>query len=142
MDVRQPAVDRAVKRLAPKAVRRSTADKPRLVVRDRPQQDGDSVAERKRTVWRLKHVPADDVASTIRDLIATGDFKGKLNETAVLYPRGAIPAQRVLIVGLGKEEKFDLDKVRQAAGTAAKRLRDLGIKSFATIVHGAGAGGI
>lgn len=72
----------------------------------------------------------------IRDLIAAGDFKGKLNETAVLYPRGAIPAQRVLIVGLGKEEKFDLDKVRQAAGTAAKRLRDLGVKSFATIVHG------
>jgi leucyl aminopeptidase len=82
------------------------------------------------------------LGGAIRDLIAAGDFKGKLNETAVLYPRGAIPAQRVLIVGLGKEEKFDLDKVRQAAGTAARRLRDLGVKSFATIVHGAGAGEI
>lgn len=82
------------------------------------------------------------LGGAIRDLIAAGDFKGRLNETAVLYPRGAIPAQRALIVGLGKEEKFDLDKVRQAAGTAAKRLRDLGVKSFATIVHGAGAGGI
>ncbi len=69
--VRQPAVDRAVKRSAPKATPGLTADKPRYVARDRPRQDGDSVAERKRTVWRLKHVPAHDVADTVRELIAT-----------------------------------------------------------------------
>jgi hypothetical protein len=27
----------------------------------------------------------------IRDLIAGGDLRGKLNETAIFYPRGAIP---------------------------------------------------
>ena len=78
----------------------------------------------------------------IRALIAAGDFRGKRNETAVLYPAGAIPAQRVLLVGLGKEEKFDLDGVRQAAGAAAKKARDLGVTRFSTIVHGGGRAGL
>ncbi|MDY7040484.1 MAG: M17 family peptidase N-terminal domain-containing protein, partial [Chloroflexota bacterium] len=78
----------------------------------------------------------------IRALIAAGDFRGKRNETAVLYPAGAIPAQRVLLVGLGKEEKFDLDGVRQAAGAATKKARDLGVTRFSTIVHGGGRAGL
>lgn len=82
------------------------------------------------------------LGGAIRDLIAGGDFKGKLDETAVLYPRGAIPARRVLIVGLGKADEFNLDRVRRASATAARRARDLGARRFATIVHGAGIGGL
>ncbi|MER3457870.1 MAG: leucyl aminopeptidase, partial [Chloroflexota bacterium] len=59
------------------------------------------------------------LGGAVGDLIAGGDFKGKLDETAVLYPRGAIPARRVLIVGLGKAEEFTLDRVRRASATAA-----------------------
>lgn len=77
----------------------------------------------------------------IRALIAGGDFRGKRNEVTVLYPHGAIPAQRVLLVGLGKAEKFSLDVARQAAGTAATKARDLGVTHLHTIVHGAGIGG-
>ena len=78
----------------------------------------------------------------IRELIAAGDVKGKLNDISVLYPRGAIPAKRVLIVGLGKQEQFNLDKVRQAAAAAARKARSLGVTRYSTIVHGAGAGGL
>jgi leucyl aminopeptidase len=78
----------------------------------------------------------------ITDLIASGDFTGKLNELTVLYTRGAIPAQRVMVVGLGKEEEFDLDKVRDAAGTVAKKVRQLGVRSYSTIVHGGGQAGL
>ncbi len=78
----------------------------------------------------------------ISDLIASGDFKGKLNDTALLYTRGEVPAKRVLIVGLGKQEQFDLDKVRQVAATAARKARSLGITQYATILHGAGAAGL
>ena len=78
----------------------------------------------------------------ITDLIASGDFKGKPNELAVLYTQGAIPAKRVMVAGLGKEEEFDLDKVRDAAGTVAQRVRQLGIKSYSTIVHGGGKAGL
>jgi leucyl aminopeptidase len=78
----------------------------------------------------------------ITDLIASGDFTGKLNELAVLYTQGAIPAKRIMMVGLGKEEEFDLDKVRDAAGTVARRVRQLGVRSYSTIVHGGGKAGL
>ncbi len=78
----------------------------------------------------------------IRDLIANGDIRGKLNETAILYPRGAIPASRVIVVGLGSEEEFDLDSVRQAAAAAARKARDAGARTLASIVHGGGRGGL
>ncbi len=44
----------------------------------------------------------------IADLIASGDLTGKAGEVGVLYPRGAIPATRVLVVGLGKRDEFNL----------------------------------
>src|SRR5688572_28404641 len=80
----------------------------------------------------------------ISHLISTGDFTGKANQTAVLYPSSPekIKSQRVIIVGLGKRDDFTLDKVRQASASAARRARDLGVKRLATIVHGAGVGSI
>ncbi len=78
----------------------------------------------------------------ISDVIAAGDFAGKSGETLVLYTRGAIPAGRVLVVGLGDATKFDLRAARNAAATAARKARDLGVKTAATIVHGAGIGGL
>ena len=78
----------------------------------------------------------------IRDLIAGGDLSGKATEVAVIYPRGAIPARRVLVVGLGQREDFDLEGVRQAAAAGIKRARELKAKHVATIVHGAGVAGL
>lgn len=82
------------------------------------------------------------LGGAIRDLIAAGDIEGKLGETAVLYPRGIIPARRVIVVGLGEQEKFDLEAVRKAAAAAALKARSLGARDLTTIVHGAGVGGL
>lgn len=76
----------------------------------------------------------------ISGLIAAGDFQGKLNETLYLYSNGALTARRVLIVGLGKQDEFTLDRARQVAAKAARTARDLGAKRVASIVHGAGIG--
>ena len=76
----------------------------------------------------------------IAEVLAGGDFKGRLNTTQVLYSRGKLPAKRVLLVGLGKREKFGLDQVRQVSATAAKKARELGVREYSTIVHGAGIG--
>ncbi|CAA9235612.1 MAG: Cytosol aminopeptidase PepA [uncultured Chloroflexi bacterium] len=89
------------------------------------------------------------LGGAITRLIATGDFTGKINQVAVLYPapgagdnQAPIAASRVILVGLGKQDDFTLDRVRQVSATAARRARDLGAKQLATIVHGAGAGSI
>jgi leucyl aminopeptidase len=82
------------------------------------------------------------VDGAVHDLIDGGDFTGKAGEIAVLYPRGTIPARRVLVVGLGKPEKLTLEVVRRAAAVAIKRAADLNAQHVASIVHGAGIGGL
>jgi leucyl aminopeptidase len=78
----------------------------------------------------------------ISEVIANGDFSGKPGEIAVLYPRGAMHAKRVLVVGLGKPDGFDLEGVRKAAATAIKKAGELSAENVATIVHGAGIAGL
>lgn len=82
------------------------------------------------------------LSGAISELIAQGDLSGKLGETAVLYPRGALAAKRVIVVGLGKPERFGLEQVRQAAAAALRRASALKAERVATIVHGAGIGGL
>ena len=84
------------------------------------------------------------LSGAISRLIDSRDFTGKLNQTAVLYPPagGAVTATRVVLVGLGKREELTLDRARQAAGAAARRARDLGGREVATVLHGAGSGGL
>ena len=45
-------------------------------------------------------------------------------------------------MGLGPQEEFSLDTVRWVAAVAAIKARELGVKSFSSIVHGAGAAGL
>ncbi|HEX9167043.1 MAG TPA: leucyl aminopeptidase [Gemmatimonadales bacterium] len=62
-------------------------------------------------------------------LMAAGDFKGKRDETALLYPDG--PAARILLVGLGKADAADRNTVRRGVAVAVKRARHLGVTSAA-----------
>jgi leucyl aminopeptidase len=78
----------------------------------------------------------------IGEALDCGDFKGAKNDTLLLYTQSKIPARRVLIVGLGKQEDFDLEAARQAAGTAAHTLQGLGVKQASSILHGSGAGNL
>lgn len=82
------------------------------------------------------------LSGAISEVIASGDFCGKQGEVAVLYSRGALPASRVAIVGLGPQDQLTLQVVREAAAVAARKARDLGVRSFSAIVHGGGAGGL
>ncbi len=83
------------------------------------------------------------LGGAISQLIATADFTGKVGTTALLYTNGQLPAARVLVIGLGEAEKFTLKGVRRAAATVQSALRKLkGVKQYATIVHGAGVGGL
>lgn len=78
----------------------------------------------------------------VSDLLAAGDFDGEAGQVAVLYPRGMIPASRVILVGLGPRESFDLEAVRRAAAHAIRKADDLNVRHVASILHGAGAGGL
>lgn len=68
-------------------------------------------------------------------------FKGKLNEIYVLPTYGKIPADKILIVGLGKAEEFNLNKIREVSAKVIKKAKSLKAKKICTVLHGAGAGG-
>ena len=73
--------------------------------------------------------------------IAGGDFKGKRDETALLYPGSAKP-ERLLLVGLGKPAEVSRTAVRRAAAVAAKRARVIGVKQFAFAVAAEARNGV
>ncbi|MGI6344615.1 MAG: leucyl aminopeptidase [Bacillota bacterium] len=77
----------------------------------------------------------------LRRLIEQGELTGKLNETLVLYPDG-LNVRKLVVVGLGEAEKFTAERVRQVAATALKAARRGKVETVATIVHGAGSGGL
>ena len=82
------------------------------------------------------------LGGAVAKLIGRGEFTGKKGETAVVEGMGKIGAGRVLVVGLGKKEKFGLDGVRAAAAATVKRAKSMKAEKLAAILHGAGAGGL
>lgn len=82
-----------------------------------------------------------EIESAISQLLKAGDFSGKLNQTAVLYPSD-FESKRIILVGLGKKEKFDLDKIRQGAGTVYNKAKELKIKNYISLLYGKGQKGI
>jgi leucyl aminopeptidase len=78
----------------------------------------------------------------VRKLIRGGEITGKWGSQTLLHTLGRLPAERVLVMGLGKREEFSLDRVRAVSAEALKALRKVGARQVASIVHGAGAGGV
>ena len=52
-------------------------------------------------------------------------FEGKFGETYLLHTYGKIPADKILVVGFGKKEEFDSNKMRQAVAKAIKKLQQI-----------------
>jgi len=78
----------------------------------------------------------------IAALIRRGEIKGKFAEVSIVHTFGKLPAGIVAVVGLGRSEDFTADRVRGAAGEFCRALRRLNCHKIATVLHGAGAGGI
>ena len=62
----------------------------------------------------------------LSDLVKKGDYRGELFQCRLLYTHGVLPAERVLLTGLGKKEEFDLERWRGAASKAGQFARDSG----------------
>ncbi|HQW50991.1 MAG TPA: M17 family peptidase N-terminal domain-containing protein, partial [Tepidiformaceae bacterium] len=82
------------------------------------------------------------LGGAISQLIAQGDIRGKSGEFTVIHAFGKLPAPRVVVAGLGKQKDFDIDAVRNLAANLARFVRKPGIKTVATIAHGAGIAGL
>lgn len=88
----------------------------------------------------------DALGGLISKLIQLGEIRGSAGELTVIHTLGEtydkFSPDRVLVAGLGSRDKFDLDGVRNTAANVARHLRNLGIRSAASLTHGAGEAGL
>jgi len=77
----------------------------------------------------------------ISEAIRAGEFKGKLGDTLVLRCPGT-DAGKVIVAGLGPAAGFGYEAARRAAGSAIRQAAKMSAGTVATIVHGAGLGGL
>jgi leucyl aminopeptidase len=83
----------------------------------------------------IKSLGSNSVASVAEALLDAGDMAGKKDEVLVAYPKtGEAAAKRVLFVGLGKNEKWNLDGARRAVARAAQKAEKMKSKSLALIL--------
>jgi leucyl aminopeptidase len=78
----------------------------------------------------------------ISQLVSLGEIKGKLSEITIIHSLGKLPAARVVVAGLGKQQALSQDKVRGVVAETCRFLRQKGIDSIATVAQGAGIAGI
>jgi leucyl aminopeptidase len=78
----------------------------------------------------------------ISSLIGRGEIKGRFEEVAIVHTFGRLPARIIAVVGLGKRQDLNIDKIRRVTGHFCRALRRLNCHKVATILHGAGMGAI
>lgn len=62
----------------------------------------------------------------IRERCADGEFKGSLGEMLTLHPMGRMAVKRVLVIGLGSQEKVTLQSIQRASAIAARHAQQTG----------------
>ena len=82
------------------------------------------------------------LGGAISQLIEDGEIRGAAGEMTLIHTFGRIGASRVLVAGLGKQEKFSANTVRNVMGDASRFLRNRNVATACTIAHGAGIGGL
>jgi leucyl aminopeptidase len=82
---------------------------------------------------------AREVDSLLGGLIQTiyndGEFKGELGELVTLHTMGKLAAKRVIVVGLGPQEKMHTWVIRRASATAARFLQQTGAHQITLALH-------
>ena len=82
------------------------------------------------------------MGGAITALIADGDVTGKAGELTLVHTQGKIQTKRVVVAGLGAQEKISTDALRNLGGEVARFVRRKGYSRVASVLHGAGTGGV
>lgn len=89
----------------------------------------------------VEQLPAES-RRLLEELQAAGELTGKSYECTLLHRPAGLAAQKLLVVGAGKKEKFSDSQLRRVAGSAVRFLRARGIHELAWVLGGAEASSI
>lgn len=78
----------------------------------------------------------------ITRLAMSGDLTGQAGEIKLIYTMGMLPSPRLIVAGMGRRMPFTARDVRDLSADVARYVREMGCRTMATIVHGAGIAGL
>jgi len=73
----------------------------------------------------------------LKKLASTGELTGKTLELTLIHAPAGLKAARLLLVGAGKRDQFNVAALRKVAGVGLRSLKSKGVKSFAFLAGGA-----
>ena len=74
------------------------------------------------------------LGGSLSKLVQSKEFEGKANEVLLYHTHGRVPAKRLVLVGLGKKSEVTIETIRQAMGSAAKRVRQAKVESYSVML--------
>ncbi len=79
---------------------------------------------------------SEKVKVAAAEVLAGGEFKAGANETLLLHAPPGLAARRLLLVGMGKLSKVNVNSIRDAAGTAVRFAKPRGIRELVFALPG------
>ena len=72
--------------------------------------------------------------STIKEMILNKEFNANLGTSIVLSTMDKAPMKKIMLIGLGKKERFSNETARIVSAKAAIKLKEMGISEFSLIL--------
>ena len=72
----------------------------------------------------------------LKKLATGGELTGKALEFTLLHAPSGLKAERLLLIGAGKRDQFNVATLRKIAGAAARSLKAKSVKNFAFLANG------
>src|ERR671930_2730197 len=73
------------------------------------------------------------VFSSIRETLENKEFGGTFGSSILVYTLGKGPMKKIMLLGLGKKDKFSDEGARVCVGKAAQKAKELGAKEFSIL---------
>ncbi len=73
------------------------------------------------------------VFASIKESLENKEFRGTLGSSLLVYTLGKGSMKKIMLLGLGKKEKFTDEGARVCAGKAAQKAKELGAKEFSIL---------
>jgi leucyl aminopeptidase len=96
-----------------------------------------------KTEQRVRQIALTEAATVVDNLLgglihemyADEEYHGNLGELIVIHTMGKLAAKRVVVVGLGEQEKLNSQAIRRASAVAARHLQNTGIQQAAMALN-------
>ncbi len=72
-------------------------------------------------------------SSSIKEILENQEFRGTFGSSMLVYTLDKGSAKKIMLLGLGKREKFTDESARICAGKATQKARELGINEFSML---------